>query len=130
VKVAVAGDRVEAGVALVAPGSLHLIIRPDGRVHLQTPAEKDVYRPSINLAMTSAAVAYGASAVGVVLTGIGDDGAEGLKRIRDAGGEGFVQDLASCVVPSMPERALQRAGADHVASPERIGQILASRRRS
>jgi two-component system chemotaxis response regulator CheB len=129
VKVAETGDRLEAGVALVAPGSMHLIVRPDGRVHLQPPAEKDLYRPSVDLAMASAAEAYGASAVGVVLTGIGDDGAEGLRRIREAGGEGFVQDVASCIVPSMPERALQRAGADCVGSPEKIGQILAMRRR-
>jgi two-component system chemotaxis response regulator CheB len=130
VKVAETGDRLDAGVALVAPGSLHLVIRPDGRIHLQPPAEKDIYRPSIDLAMTSAAEAYGASAVGVVLTGIGDDGAEGLKRIRESGGEGFVQDFASCIVSSMPERARRRAGADHVASPARIGQILASRRKA
>lgn len=129
VKVAATGDRLEAGVALVAPGSMHLVIRPDGRIHLQPPSEKDVYRPSIDLAMTSAADTYGASSIGVVLTGIGDDGAEGLKRIRDVGGEGFVQTIASSIVPSMPERALQRAGADHVASPERIGQILASRKK-
>jgi two-component system chemotaxis response regulator CheB len=130
VKVAATGDRLEPGVALVAPGSLHLLIRPDGRIQLQTPVAKDFYRPSIDLAMTSAAEAYGASAVGVVLTGIGNDGSEGLKRIRDGGGEGFVQDIASCIVPSMPERALQRAGADLVASPERIGQLLASRRKA
>lgn len=129
VKVAETADRVEAGLALVAPGSMHLVIRPDGRIHLQQPLDRDVYRPSIDLAMTSAAEAYGASAVGVVLTGSGDDGAEGLKRIRVAGGEGLVQDLASCVVPSMPERALARAGADHVGSPERIGQILSLRRK-
>ncbi len=129
VKVAATGDRLEAGLALVAPGSLHLLIRSDGRVQLQSPAEKDHYRPSIDLAMASAADACGTSAVGVVLTGIGDDGAEGLRRIREAGGEGFVQDVASCIVPSMPERALQRAGADCVASPERIGQILALRRK-
>ncbi len=130
VKVAETGDRLDPGVALVAPGSLHLVIRPDGRIHLQPPAAKDIYRPSIDLAMTSAAEAYGAAAVGVVLTGIGDDGAEGLKRIRESGGEGFVQDLASCIVSSMPERARRRAGADHVASPARIGQILASRRKA
>jgi two-component system chemotaxis response regulator CheB len=130
VEVATTGDRLEAGVTLVAPGSQHLVIRSDGRVHLQAPGEKDVYRPSIDLAMASAADSYGAAAVGVVLTGIGDDGAEGLKRIREAGGEGFVQDLGSCIVSSMPERALQRAGADHVANPQRIGEILASRRKS
>jgi two-component system chemotaxis response regulator CheB len=130
VRVAAEGDRLEPGVVLVAPGAMHLLIKPDGRIHLQTPAIKDFYRPSIDMAMTSAADAYGASAVGVVLTGIGNDGSQGLKHIHDAGGECFVQDIASCIVPSMPERALQQAGADVVGTPERIGQILSSRRKA
>ncbi len=130
VRVAEDGDRLEPGVALVAPGAVHLVVRPDGRVALQPAADKDFYRPSIDVAMTSAAQVYGAAAIGVVLTGIGNDGSEGLKKIREAGGEGFVQDVASCIVPSMPERALQSAGADLIASPDRIGQILASRRKS
>jgi two-component system, chemotaxis family, protein-glutamate methylesterase/glutaminase len=129
VRVAEEGDRLEPGLVLVAPGAMHLLIKPDGRVHLQTPAAKDFYRPSIDMAMSSAAEAYGASAIGVVLTGIGNDGSDGLKHIRDAGGEGFVQDVASCIVPSMPERALQHAGADVVGTPERLGQVLSSRRK-
>jgi two-component system chemotaxis response regulator CheB len=129
VRVAEEGDRLEPGLVLVAPGAMHLSITSDGRVHLQTPAAKDFYRPSIDLAMASAAEAYGASAVGVVLTGIGNDGAEGLKHIRGAGGEAFIQEVASCIVPSMPERALQHAGADVVGTPERIGHILSSRRK-
>ncbi len=130
VKVAGNGDRLQPGVALVAPGSLHLVIRQNGRVLLQAAAEKDHYRPSIDLAMASAAETFGASASGVVLTGIGNDGSEGLKRIRDAGGECYVQEIGSCIVPSMPERALQRAGAHLVATPERIGQALSSRRKA
>jgi two-component system chemotaxis response regulator CheB len=129
VRVAEEGDRLEPGLVLVAPGAMHLLIKPDGRVHLQAPAVKDFYRPSIDMAMSSAAEAYGAAAIGVVLTGIGNDGSEGLKQIRDAGGEGFVQDVASCIVPSMPERALQHAGADVVGTPERLGQVLSSRRK-
>ena len=130
VRVAEEGDRLEPGLVLVAPGAMHLVIKPDGRVHLQKPTTKDFYRPSIDMAMASAAESYGASAIGVVLTGIGNDGSAGLKRIRAAGGEGFVQDIASCIVPSMPERALQQAGADVVGTPERIGQILSSRRKA
>jgi two-component system chemotaxis response regulator CheB len=129
VRVAEEGDRLEPGLVLVAPGAMHLLIKPDGRVHLQSPAAKDFYRPSIDMAMSSAAEAYGASAIGVVLTGIGNDGSDGLKHIRAAGGEGFVQDVASCIVPSMPERALQHAGADVVGTPERLGQVLSSRRK-
>lgn len=130
VAVAESGLRVEPGLILVAPGSMHLIVRPDGRIHLQTPAPKDVYRPSITMAMTSAAEAFGPAAIGVILTGSGDDGAEGLKRIRDGGGEGYVQEPSSCIVSSMPERAIDCAGADHVAPPERIGQLLALKKKS
>ena len=129
VEVAEPGSRLEPGLILVAPGSMHLTVRADGRIHLQPPGPKDVYRPSINLAMTSAVEAFGAATVGIVLTGSGDDGADGLKRIREAGGEGYVQEPASCIVPSMPERAIDRAGADHVASPARIGQLLAVRKK-
>lgn len=127
VKVAETGDRPEPGLILVAPGSLHLTIRPDGRISLQQPVESDIYRPSINMAMTSAAEAFGAAAVAVLLTGAGDDGADGLRAIGEAGGDCYVQDPASCVVSSMPERAIQRAQIDHIGTPERIGQFLALR---
>jgi two-component system, chemotaxis family, protein-glutamate methylesterase/glutaminase len=130
VAVAESGMRAEPGLLLVAPGSLHLIVRPDGRIHLQTPAPKDVYRPSITMAMTSAAEAFGAAAIGVILTGSGDDGSEGLKRIRDNGGEGYVQEPSTCIVSSMPERAIECAGADHVAPPERIGQLLGVKKKT
>lgn len=130
VRVAETGDRPEAGVIFVAPGSMHLTFKADGRIHLQTPAATDIYRPSITAAMTAAADAYGAATIGVLLTGAGDDGADGLRRIGEAGGELYVQDPQSCVVASMPQRAIERAGADHVASPERIGQFLAVRKKS
>jgi two-component system chemotaxis response regulator CheB len=125
-----AGDRVEPGCVLVTPGAFHVIVRPDGRLDLQAPGERDSYRPSIDLAMTSAADSYGAGAIGIVLSGMGHDGAEGLKRIRDAGGKAYVQEPSSSVMASMPKRALERAGADHVGRPGRIGQLLAARSRT
>ena len=125
-----AGDKILPGRVLVTPGAFHVILRPDGSVDLQAPSERDSYRPSIDLAMASAAHAYGSSATGVVLTGMGHDGAEGLKRIRDAGGRAYVQEPSSSVMASMPKRALERAGADHVARPARIGQLLAARGRT
>ena len=129
IKVAESGDRPEAGVILVAPGSMHLTFKPDGRVHLQKPAAADIYRPSISAAMASAADSYGPSTIGVLLTGAGDDGADGLRLIGEVGGEVYVQDPQSCVVASMPERAIERAAVDHVVPPERIGQFLAVRRK-
>jgi two-component system, chemotaxis family, protein-glutamate methylesterase/glutaminase len=130
VKEAATGDRIEPGRALVTPGAMHLALRADGRIELLPPGDQDVYRPSIDLTMTSAAEQYGASAAGVILTGMGSDGADGLKRIRDAGGDAYVQEPSSCIVASMPESALERAGADQVARPDRIGQLLAARSRS
>ncbi|MFI5179271.1 MAG: chemotaxis-specific protein-glutamate methyltransferase CheB [Vicinamibacterales bacterium] len=129
VKEAESGDRLEPGRALVTPGASHLLLRPDGLIELRPASDDDVYRPSIDMTMISAAESFGPSAVGVILTGMGNDGADGLKRIRDAGGETYVQELASCVVASMPERAIERGGAHHVAQPDRIGQMLAGRSR-
>ena len=127
VKEAETGDRLIPGRALVTPGSSHLLVRPGGLIELRPAADDDVYRPSIDLTMISAAESCGASAAGVLLTGMGHDGAEGLKRIRDAGGDTYVQELTSCVVTSMPERAIERGGAEHIARPDRIGQMLAGR---
>lgn len=130
IRIAENGDRPEPGTILVAPGAMHLTLKQDGRVMLNKPSPTDIYRPSINAAMASAADAFGAGTIAVLLTGAGDDGADGLKKIADVGGEIYVQEPDSCVVSSMPERAIERAGADHVASPERIGQFLAVRKPS
>jgi two-component system chemotaxis response regulator CheB len=127
VREAVSGDRLEPGCALVTPGAFHVAIGPHGVIELKPPSGQDMYCPSIDAAMISAAEHCGPAAVGVVLSGMGNDGAEGLRRIRAAGGEAYVQDLASCVMASMPERALELAGADHVARPDRIAQMLVAR---
>ena len=130
IKIAENGDRPEVGSILIAPGAMHLTFKSDGHVLLQKPGASDIYRPSINAAMASAAEAFGSGTIAVLLTGAGDDGADGLKRVAEAGGEIYVQEPESCVVASMPERAIERAGADHVASPQRIGQFLAVRKAS
>ena len=130
VKVAESGDRPQPRTILLAPGSMHLTFKADGRIQLTKPAPADIYRPSINAAMSTAAEAFGDNTIGVLLTGAGDDGADGLRRIADAGGERYVQEPSSCVVSSMADRAIERAGADHIAPPERIGQFLAVRKQS
>ena len=129
VKEACAGDRLESGLALVTPGDQHLVVRHDGIIELMPVTDDDPYRPSIDRTMTSIAESYGAAAAGVLLTGMGADGVEGLKRIRDAGGDTYVQDLASCVVTSMPERAIEAGVAGYVGRPERIAQLIARGRR-
>jgi chemotaxis response regulator CheB len=105
-------------------------VRPGGRLELRPTAEEELYRPSIDFAMVSAAESYGRATVGVVLSGMGSDGAEGLRRIRVHGGTAYVQEPSSCVIDSMPTHALRRAGADCVATPDVLGSILAMRGQS
>ncbi len=121
---------LEPGQLLVTPGGRHLTVGHGGRIELRAAGDHDVYRPSIDLAMSSAADSYGAGVAGVVLSGMGSDGAQGLKRIRACGGTAYVQALDSCVIASMPSRALECAGADFVGTPRRIGAMLANRRRT
>jgi len=117
------GDRLEPGKVLVAPSGYHLLVRPAFRV-ATCSGNTAGYCPSIDAAMESAARIYGSHALGVLLTGMGDDGAQGLKAIHDHGGVTFVQDSESCVVDGMPQRARERKAADHVAAPARIAQLL------
>lgn len=127
VREATASDRLQPGRLLVSPGAFHLVVHRGGRIELKPASEQDLYRPSIDLTMTSAAECFKQNAVGVVLTGMGSDGAEGLSQIRKSGGVACVQDPASCLVASMPARALQLAGADYVGAPGYLGSLLAAR---
>jgi two-component system chemotaxis response regulator CheB len=127
VREARAGTVLQGGCVLVTPGSRHLLVRPGGRLELRPASEEEAHRPSIDFAMVSAAESYGTSAIGVLLSGMGSDGAEGLKRIRLHGGHAYVQDPSTCVVDSMPAQALERAGADFVGGPDVIGSMLALR---
>jgi two-component system chemotaxis response regulator CheB len=113
VREAVDGDRVERGLALIAPGGLHMRLGRRGH-HLAV----DVFdgplvsrhRPSVDVLFHSVAEAVGPAATGAILTGMGDDGANGLRAMRQAGAMTFAQDEASCVVFGMPARAYERGG--------------------
>ncbi|HTS60462.1 MAG TPA: chemotaxis-specific protein-glutamate methyltransferase CheB [Candidatus Acidoferrales bacterium] len=118
------GDRVQPGTVLVAPGGSHLLLRPGFRVAVHAGSRAGGYCPSIDAAMESAARIYGSRTVGVLLTGMGDDGARGMQAIHEKGGTTFVQDSESCVVEGMPERARERAAVDGVAPPAEIARLL------
>ncbi len=118
------GDEISPGAVLVAPGGYHLLLRPGMRVATCASGETLGYCPSIDAAMESAARIYGSRAVGVVLTGMGEDGASGLRAIHENGGVTFVQDSESCVVDGMTRRARERVPVEHVAPPARIAQLL------
>lgn len=118
------GDRLSAGHVLVAPGGYHLLVRPDSKVELNLGPEIGGHRPSIDVTMQSAAQLYGARTQGVVLTGMGGDGALGLQAIRNKGGKTYAQDAESCVVNGMPQSAIDKGVVDYIAPPGQIAHLL------
>jgi len=103
-----------AGRVYIAPAGYHLLLEADGCFALSVDARVCYSRPSIDVLFQAAALHYRQRLVGVVLTGANDDGAKGLKAIRDHGGLALVQEPGTCVASAMPEAALRIAGADAV----------------
>jgi len=126
------GTRVTPGRALVAKGNHHLVVRrdADGLVVRVTGGELVArHRPSADVLFHSVAEAAGAAALGVILTGMGCDGAEGLLAMRERGAWTIAQDEASCVVFGMPREAIARRAAREVVPLGRIGATLLERAR-
>lgn len=117
VKEACDGDPVLRGHVLIAPGGRHLLLRRQGaRYHVAVRDGPLVsrHRPSVDVLFRSAAQSAGANAVGIIMTGMGDDGARGLLEMKEAGARTLAQDEASSVVFGMPREAIARGAADRV----------------
>lgn len=125
VKLAAEHDRIQRGIILVAPDSFHLFVEPDGRIHLDV--QPMLQRPSVDIAMQTAASVFGTYTTGVLLTGMGRDGAIGMQHIRQAGGYTIAQDEASCSIYGMPRAAVELDVVDDILSPEGVIQTLISR---
>jgi two-component system chemotaxis response regulator CheB len=117
------GDKIRAGRVLIAPPDVHLMVG-DGHVQLSGGAHENHSRPSINKLFRSAAAVYGSRVIGVLLTGMLDDGVAGLCAIRDAGGFVIVQDPRGAAFPEMPTRALIALTPDKVLPLAEIGPAL------
>lgn len=124
VKPATGGERLIAGTVYLAPDGHHLEIGDDKTVFLGNGSPVRGHRPSVDRLMESAARCYGKDVVGVLLTGMGIDGAEGLKRIREAGGKTIVQDEATSLVFGMPREAILQGAAQTVRPLEKIAQEI------
>lgn len=130
VKEARDGDRILPGHAYIAPGDRHLLLARSGANYTTQIADGPPvsrHRPSVDVLFRSAANCAGKNCIGVILTGMGDDGANGMLEMKQAGAHTIAQDEASCVVFGMPKEAIARGGVDEVAPLGEIpGRIIAS----
>ena len=124
IKVAEEGDAIIPRRVLFTPETLHLVVGIGGRVHLSDAEPVNGHRPSIDVTLHSVAKVYGARSAGVLLTGMGSDGAQGLLSIRKAGGVTIAQDEESSLIFGMPRAATELGAAQQVLSPDRIVRCL------
>lgn len=124
VAIAREGERLAPGQVWIAPDDLHLTLTPEGTLHLDHSEAVGGQRPSATRLFQSAAQALGPHALALVLSGMGDDGAQGLQELAAAGGHVLAQDEASCVVFDMPRAAIERGVVDEVLPPGDLIQRL------
>ncbi|RMH36145.1 MAG: chemotaxis response regulator protein-glutamate methylesterase [Nitrospirae bacterium] len=133
VKEAQEGDSVIAGQALIAPGNYHMELRRNGaRYYVTLTQEPPVnrHRPSVDVMFHSVAKYAGANSVGIILTGMGNDGAAGMLAMKQAGAYTLAQDEASCVVFGMPKEAIKAGGVDKIVPLADLPSILLAHVRS
>jgi two-component system chemotaxis response regulator CheB len=126
VKLAEPDQLVRPGTVYVAADGTQLGVTSQGRILVTRPPGSDAFCPSVSHLFESVADAYGRAALGVLLTGMGSDGAVGLRRLRDAGGATIVQDEETSVVFGMPQEAIRLGAAEQVLNPEQIVQAIRS----
>ncbi|MNM56301.1 Chemotaxis response regulator protein-glutamate methylesterase [compost metagenome] len=125
VKEAEHGERVLPGYAYIAPGDSHLLLARSGAnyvAHLSQEAPVNRHRPSVDVLFDSAAVHGGKNVIGVILTGMGKDGARGMLRMREAGSYNLAQDEQSCIVFGMPKEAIATGGVHEVVPLHSMSQ--------
>ncbi|HPJ95693.1 MAG TPA: chemotaxis response regulator protein-glutamate methylesterase [Syntrophales bacterium] len=127
VKEAEDNDSVTPGTVLIAPGNYHMIFRRSGAryyVEIKTGPMVHHQRPAVDILFKSTAKYAGANAIGVILTGMGADGAEGLLEMKQAGASTIAQDERSCVVFGMPKEAIKLGAADKIVPLDQIAQEI------
>ncbi len=123
VKEAENNDSVLRGQALIAPGNKHMMLKRNGArycVEIRDGPLVSRHRPSVDVLFRSAARYGGKNVLGVILTGMGDDGAKGMREMKDAGACNIAQDENSCVVFGMPQEAIKTGAVDHILPLDRI----------
>jgi len=127
VKEAVEGDLLKEGLALIAPGDYHMIVSRSGydvKIGLNQDPPVWGVRPSVDVMMLSVAEIFRGKTVGVILTGMGRDGARGMRKIKEYGGITIAEDKSTCVVFGMPKAAIDEGAADIVVPVNRIAEEI------
>ncbi len=127
VKEAANGDSVIRGRALIAPGNYHTLLKRSGAkyyVEVKEGTFVNRHRPSVDVLFRSTAKYAGANAIGIIMTGMGDDGARGLLEMKEAGAKTIAQDEKSCVVFGMPKEAIKINAADKILPLDKISTYL------
>ncbi|NQD36152.1 chemotaxis response regulator protein-glutamate methylesterase [Permianibacter sp. IMCC34836] len=127
VKEAETGDRIMPGRALIAPGGKHLLAKRSGAQYYAEVMDGPLvsrHRPSVDVLFRSVAKSAGQNAIGIIMTGMGDDGARGMKEMHEAGCKTYAQDEQSCVVFGMPKEAIKLGGVDEVVSLDEIPRLI------
>jgi two-component system chemotaxis response regulator CheB len=126
VQIAAHGLVPQAGHVYLAPDDFHMGVGSDGRIVLSRAAPEGGLRPSVSFLFRTLADVHGPAAIGVLLTGMGKDGAAELGTMKERGATTIVQDSASSVVHGMPGEAIALGAAAHVLPPDRIADMLAT----
>ena len=124
IKEADPGDALEVGRGLVAPGGFHMVLDANGKIALNQNPPVHGVRPSVDVTMASVAQHFGPSAIGVILTGMGNDGTNGAALIRSAGGYVIAEDESTCVVWGMPRSVVEAGVANAVLPLPQIAQAI------
>jgi two-component system chemotaxis response regulator CheB len=127
VKEAENGDKLYKGRVLIAPGSKHMLLKRVGKEYFVEVKEGPLvnrHRPSVDVLFRSAARYAGKNAVGVILTGMGNDGAKGMSEMHEMGSRTIAQDEASCVVFGMPKEAIKAGAVDDIVSIDNMAEHL------
>jgi two-component system chemotaxis response regulator CheB len=125
VKEAVDGDRVTPGKAMIAPGNQHMVLRRSGAtyyVQVKNGPLVKRQRPSVEVLFNSVAKYAGNNSIGVILTGMGSDGADGMLKMKESGAATIAQDENSCIVFGMPKEAIKMGGVDKILPLDKISQ--------
>lgn len=118
------GDKLHEGVALLAPGGSHLEFAGDGSVRLTRAAPVNGCRPSADVTMCSAATVFGRNTVGLVMTGMGRDGAQGMAAIKQSGGRTLAQSKETCVIFGMPRASIDMGTVDDIVPLDELASKI------